>query len=270
MRTKSYKLLIILTIACLPLYLALVPVGCGFYYESDAYETCIKYCPKCYKFIRLHTCNEETEDYETLVEGNDNKCAHEFHDVLQERQICENCGANMVSYYLGDKKIAEMVQGSAQEMCESGKHLWHGIMHRQPTKKPAGFISWTCCYMRCYGNTGLLFLLGYMLLFIRLLRYAKGMLLRRSAALTIQVIVYLSLMVGAVSCGFAQIIWPTIRTVEIAEMCNQGVSLNELREYVLTSYWPVLGMAVFTVLITILTMSVIFILYHQRADLPST
>jgi hypothetical protein len=264
-RAMSIRILIGLFIACVVLYVLSVPFA---YDEGGTYGrvTAYKYCSNCGALYHTVALDGHPEDRSVVIEGwRLRKCEHDLHIVDIAGFLCSKCGAKRVTYLLGDKVVAETVQASEQEMCPPAEHEWKVDFPRKSSlEKHAGYIHIDSFAVRCCGILGALLIGLYLIAAV-----ATSLTLRRDAAVTVFFVIRRSLTLsllaaGAIVCGFVEIVMPTIRLVWFAKSSNVGPSVGELSNYALSSYWPILGMAAFTAVITALTVSIIFLLQQRR------
>lgn len=167
---------------------------------------------------------------------------------------------------LGDKVVAETVQASEQEMCSPAEHEWRVDFPRKSSvEKHVSGIIWTGPALRSCALRGAVFIVLYIATAAAIL-----LTLRKGAVLTRVSIVgsslsLSSLAAGAIACGFMEIvILPTARLIRFARLSNiSSPSVSELSDLALTSFWPILGMAAFSAIITALTVSIIFLLQQH-------
>ena len=168
---------------------------------------------------------------------------------------------------LGDKVVAETVQASEQEMCSPAEHEWRVDFPRKSSvEKHVSGIIWTGPALRSCALRGAVFIVLYIATAAAILLLE----LRKGAVVTHVSIVgsslsLSSLAAGAIACGFMEIvILPTARLIRFARLSNiSSPSVSELSDLALTSFWPILGMAAFSAIITALTVSIIFLLQQH-------
>lgn len=266
MSARYGKILVAAAIASLALYVLCVPlVYAQWGSDRMAYVLAVKYCPRCANTYRSFTWDGMPEEL-TLILTTEWRadCEHDLRILDSSEAVCGKCGANRLTYFLGERIVAGITRPSGNGICEPGGHVWQEVSARKSTVEEECIGSWQN-YRRIghYGFLGLLLLLWHLITVVVILKpqppglkESGGYYYRRSAHL-------ISFAAGAVVCGFVQVLATTVRFVNLFAEEEIAPSLVELKREVLGSYWPVLGMAAFTALMTFLTASAISILRHR-------